>query len=749
MAQIHVLDEVTINKIAAGEVVERPASVIKELLENSLDAGATSIEVEIADGGVSYMRVTDNGSGMTEEDARLAVLRHATSKIRSVDDLFDIASLGFRGEALASIASVSHFSLVTRPVDQELGTRITIDGGTVSDCMPFGAQPGTTIEVRDLFFNTPARRKFLKTERTETAKIQDIVGKLALSNPHVAFKLINNDTVSIVVPGNGNLMDTVAALYGYKVSNDIFPIAYEAEGIVVEGVVSKPTLLKSSRIWQTVVVNNRVITDKAIMKAIDNAYHALLPKGGYPLVLLMITVPPESVDINVHPRKSEVKFSDDKPIFKAVYHGILQALQHPLQQQGVSASPAGTLGATGASTGREFAFTSEEMGGTNYDAANQSEDTIATAVNYDSSFTKLGRERLYDIDIAPIKTGDSRGLQSEFERAIGSDDKSGYSERGNSMGQPGQSGYDQPTHDRSKLNEFVDKLRRDGYEAPERHNYREESWVDSGDFEIGTSARNYTDEDKARFHEIAEANRRQNWQDGIAPYGGAQATTGVTNGIDSLGAEGTSQEGIGTTSRTNLEQQSITVNTTGLLPLGQVAACYILAKKDENLYIIDQHAAHERIRYDKLCKSAEAIPMQELLIPQYEEADEEELILVEEKQDILQNLGFQVVQGGPTQIKIEGLPVDLVENKAFEILRYVFSLLKDEQMPTKAQLRHEMLAYASCRGAIKAGHTLNTYQMAVLIEELFKTDKPYVCPHGRPTIIKFTPEEMGKLFLRS
>lgn len=326
MALIHVLDEVTINKIAAGEVVERPASVIKELLENSLDAGATSIEVEIANGGTTYMRVTDNGSGMSEEDARLAVLRHATSKIRSVDDLFDIASLGFRGEALASIASVSHFSLTTRKVDQELGTRILIDGGKFTDCLPFGAQPGTTIEVRDLFFNTPARRKFLKTERTESAKIQDIVGKLALSNPHVAFKLINNDTVSIVVPGNGNLIDTVSALYGYKVSDDIFPIAYESEGIHIQGVVSKPTLLKSSRIWQTVVVNNRVIGDKAITKAIDNAYHALLPKGGYPLVLLTITVPPGTVDINVHPRKSEVKFEDDKPVFKAVYHAIFTSV---------------------------------------------------------------------------------------------------------------------------------------------------------------------------------------------------------------------------------------------------------------------------------------------------------------------------------------------------------------------------------------------------------------------------------------
>lgn len=668
MALIHVLDEVTINKIAAGEVVERPASVIKELLENSLDAGATSIEVEIADGGTTYMRVTDNGSGMTEEDARLAVLRHATSKIRSVDDLFDIASLGFRGEALASIASVSHFSLTTRKVEQELGTRILIDGGKFTDCLPFGAQPGTTIEVRDLFFNTPARRKFLKTERTEGAKIQDIVGKLALSNPHVAFKLISNDTVSIVVPGNGNLIDTVSALYGYKVSDDIFPIAYESEGITIQGVVSKPTLLKSSRIWQTVVVNNRVISDKAITKAIDNAYHALLPKGGYPLVLLTITVPPGTVDINVHPRKSEVKFEDDKPVFKAVYHAVLQALQNPLQQG-------------------QNQLLRQDSGYTTLEGTQPvTPDSITTAVSYDKSFTKQGLEKLNDIDILNTATAP---VDFEYER-------------------PKVSAIA-----REKTEDFVQKLRSEGYEAPKRTTYEQSSWVESGDFNDGVVPKSYTAEDKEKFRQLAENLRNQQ------------------SAVDST------------------VQSPLPVNTTGLLPLGQVASCYILAKKGDNLYIIDQHAAHERVRYDTLCKSAEAIPMQDLLIPQYLEANEDELIIVEEQADTLLNLGFQVVQGGPTQLKIEGLPIDLVESKGEEILRYVFSLLKDFQEPTKAQLRHEMLAYASCRGAIKAGHNLNTYQMAVLIEDLFHTDKPYVCPHGRPTIIKFTPEELGKLFLRS
>lgn len=685
MALIHVLDEVTINKIAAGEVVERPASVIKELLENSLDAGATSIEVEIADGGTSYMRVTDNGSGMTEEDARLAVLRHATSKIKSVDDLFDIASLGFRGEALASIASVSHFSLTTRKVDQELGTRILIDGGKFTDCLPFGAQPGTTIEVRDLFFNTPARRKFLKTDRTEGAKIQDIVGKLALSNPHVAFKLISNDIVSIVVPGNGNLIDTVSALYGYKVSDDIFPIAYESEGITIQGVVSKPTLLKSSRIWQTVVVNNRVISDKAITKAIDNAYHALLPKGGYPLVLLTITVPPGTVDINVHPRKSEVKFEDDKPVFKAVYHAVLQALQNPLQQQGLSEAP--------------WADSEGPL----------SPDSITTAVNYDKSFTKQGLEKLNDIDLLG---GQEPVVDLEYNR-------------------PQLSSVA-----REKTEHFVQKLRSEGYEAPKRTTYEQSSWVESGDFTEGFVPKSYTTEDKEKFRQLAANLRREQ------STGPSDKPTELETGVNTY-------RNVAAGEYEPSSKQPLPVNTTGLLPLGQVASCYILAKKGDNLYIIDQHAAHERVRYDTLCKSAEAIPMQELLIPQYVEANEEELIIVEEQGDTLLNLGFQVVQGGPTQLKIEGLPIDLVESKGEEILRYVFSLLKDFQEPTKAQLRHEMLAYASCRGAIKAGHNLNTYQMAVLIEDLFHTDKPYVCPHGRPTIIKFTPEELGKLFLRS
>ena len=676
MATIHVLDETTINKIAAGEVVERPASVIKELIENSIDASATNIEVEIGDGGVAYMRITDNGIGMTEEDARLAILRHATSKIQQVEDLFDIASLGFRGEALASIASVSHFSLTTRKADSDLGTRITVDGGTFTDCIPYGAAPGTTIEIRDLFYNTPARRKFLKSERTESSKIQDIVGKLALSNPHISFKLIVDDRVAIITPGNGNIGDTVAALYGYKTKDDIFTVAYESDSIYIDGVVSKPTLLKSTRIWQTIIVNNRVISDKTIMKAIDNAYHALLPKNGHPLVVLNITVPAGMVDINVHPRKSEVKFSDDKIIFKAVYHGILNALNNPLHER--------------------YERESSVYMGISESLSKDSSNTPNTAINQGDDNTNISHgNSTYDSYRTPPVVHDDMQSAEHIATAVDYDKV---------FGGRRTKGYEVM---RGETTQFVENLKAKGYTPPApKATYEQSSFIDESFDAVPKEFTSYTKEDIDRFKSLSQDIREH-------------------------------------------DSEERTIQNSGFLPMGQVASCYILAKKGDDLYIIDQHAAHERVRYDKLCKSSESIPMQSILVPQYSEATDDEMNLVEEERETLLDLGFDVELGGPTKIKLVGAPVDLVESKAFEILQYVFSYLHEHQQPTKAQLRHEMLAYASCRGAIKAGHNLNMYQMTTLIEDLFSTEKPYVCPHGRPTIIKFTPDELGKLFLRS
>lgn len=616
MSLIHVLDEKTINKIAAGEVIERPASVIKELVENSIDAGAKSIEVEIIDGGIAYIRITDDGCGMEEEDARLAVLRHATSKIQKVEDLFDISSLGFRGEALASISAVSKFFLTTRTRKNSLGTRIIIEGGSFKDCLPFGCGEGTTIEVKDLFFNTPARKKFLKTIRTETIKVQEIIGKLAISHPHIAFKLIVEDKITILTPGNGDISDTVGALYGFKVVKDLFPIIYETNGIFVDGVVGKPSLLKSNRRWQTYIVNNRVIHDKIIMKALDTAYHALLPKGGHPLAVIRVVVPPEVIDINVHPRKNEVKFSDTQILYSAVYRAVLQALEKP----------------------------------------EQSGETIATDVNYEKTFARAHKP--YQV----LREG---------------------------------------------TDELIHKIRNEAYIPPVQQKY-EQSEIPFVSETMDPGIKSYTHEDIDRF--------RESKKEIVSDY-------------------------------KKTEEEVFPRHQ--LLPMGQVASCYILAKKGDDLYIIDQHAAHERVRYDKLCKSAESIPMQDLLVPIFIQANDDELTYVDEKRDDLLSLGYDITLAGPTEIQITAMPIDLLSSKAEEVLRFIFSKFSEEASVDKAQLRHEMLAYASCRGAIKAGHNLNLHQMSVLIDDLFKTDKPYVCPHGRPTIVRFTPDELGKLFLRS
>ena len=327
MSFVHVLDDNTINKIAAGEVVERPASVIKELVENAIDAHADRIQVEIAAGGTSFMRVSDNGIGMSRQDAELAILRHATSKIVKVDDLLTIGTLGFRGEALPSIASVSRFTLTTRQAGDELGTEIKISGGSLPEIGETGCGIGTTIRVEDLFFNTPARKKFLKTNNTEGGKINEFIVKLAISNPQIAFKLINNNKMAVSTPGNGDLKDTLQSIYGGTVGSALLPLEFEDEDIRLSGFVTKPSAIRSSRSWQTFIVNGRIIANRAIAKAIDNAYHALIPKTGYPLVALNIQVPQNTIDVNVHPQKSEMKFEDESRVFKAVYKAVLDAIR--------------------------------------------------------------------------------------------------------------------------------------------------------------------------------------------------------------------------------------------------------------------------------------------------------------------------------------------------------------------------------------------------------------------------------------
>ena len=592
MSFVHVLDDNTINKIAAGEVVERPASVIKELVENAIDAKADRIEVEIMAGGTSFMRVSDNGIGMSREDAEKAILRHATSKIVQVDDLQAIATLGFRGEALPSIASVSRFNLQTRQAGAELGTEIKITGGKTTEIGVAGCNLGTTIRVEDLFFNTPARKKFLKTNNNESGRINEFIIKLAISHPEIAFKLINNNKSSLATPGRGDLKETLQSLYGASVGQSLLPLEFEDEDIKLWGFVSKPSAIRSSRSWQTFIVNGRIIASRAIAKAIDNAYHALIPKSGYPLIALNIEVPQHTIDVNVHPQKTEMKFEDESRIFKAVYKAVLDAVR-----------PKGQVGQLG---------------------------QLAAQADH---------------------------VQQHVEKGL------------------------------QELN-------------------------------FGQSVMNFP---------LREEKPAMTWQEGTTALAQDKSVKSVQSVVD--------------------EEEKLP--TAGMIPIGQVDDTYIIAQDGDSLYIVDQHAAHERVLFDRFSAQAEHIPSQQLLVHLILDFSTHESQIIEENLELLAGLGFGLEPSGPNQFRLMEVPADVPSSQAEEFIREVLASMEELHRPTAAELRQAVLATTACKAAIKAGFKLNYRQMEILLQELNDTAMPYTCPHGRPTIIKFSSDELAKMFKRT
>ena len=623
---IHVLDEKTANKIAAGEVVERPSSVIKELTENALDAGATTVEIEIADGGSSYMRVSDNGSGMSEEDAKKSIIRHGTSKISSIEDIFSITSLGFRGEAVPSIAAVSELVMTTRMNDTDLAFRMVLSGGSVKEEEHTGASVGTTMEVRNLFFNTPARKKFMKSERTESSKISDIITKLALTRPDVAFTFINNGRTVLQTGGTGDDLETIAAIYGAAVAKEVFPVTYENENFTIHGFVGKPSLLKSTRAWQTCIVNKRVIHNAVVFKAIENAYHAMLPKSGYPFALLYVETDPATIDVNVHPAKTEIKFADEQQMYRAVYHCIITALM-----------------------------------------SREKPEQIATPVNLSTRQIEKA---------VPAKEVENR--QGSFTFSTPRDGGFSTEVRKNNGG--------------SLEHGYVPVQRQDKPYTPEPH------------------VKAYAAGEENPFSAVREELSESVKEHSVIHFDGDEDV---------------------------------------FIPLGAVADCYIVAKKGEDLYIIDQHAAHERVRYDKFCKRTESMPSQQLLTAEFVEADSSDMQLFSEKEEVFRDLGYIYTEAGPTTLRMEAIPADLPTSQIADSLQKICHILHESPQTDKATLRHSSLAYLSCHGAVKAGDTLNVREMKELLEALFHTETPYVCPHGRPIIVRFTPGELAKLFKRT
>ena len=743
---IHVLDEATRNKIAAGEVVERPASCIKELVENAIDAGAHAIEVEIADGGQSYMRVTDDGCGMSPEDAHKCIIRHGTSKISSVEDIFAITSLGFRGEAVPSIAAVSHMQITTRQADDDFATHLILDGGEITAEDQAGAPVGTTMEVSDLFYNTPARRKFLKSERTESSKISEMVTKLALANPAIAFTFTNNGRTTMKTGGTGDLRETIANIYGANVARDVFAISADQDGISLEGYVGKPSVLKSNRNWQTCIVNHRIVHNPLMFKAIDNAYHAMLPKSGYPFAMLHLHVDPATIDVNVHPAKTEIKFSDEQAVYRAIYHSIVTALVAQEKPEAIAKTIGVDVGAVPKGGPQEKATSvgAVPKGGPQEKATSQSATRTAPLSGEPLVWGARPQEGGKTTTVGAVPKG---GPQWEKATSVGAVPEGGPQRTAPAGPQEKTTSQSAARTAPAGLSVWAAGLNppADGPDRAQK-GLSGEPLADGPDrAQKGLSGEPLAD----------GPNRAQKGLLGEPPAWGARQERG---GADqpSLFSQALAQHGQGGPS----EATSV-VSEAGapkivfdgdddvFIPLGEVADCFIIAKKGQDLYIVDQHAAHERIRYDTFCKRVERMPSQQLLTPEFVDVDSDDMTLLLERQDVFNDLGYTYSEAGPTTLRVEEVPCDLQTSDIADSLKDICLLLHDQKEPDKAMVRHRSLAYLSCHGAVKAGDSLNIRQMKQLLDDLFHTEKPYVCPHGRPTIIRFTPKELAHLFKRT
>lgn len=666
---VRLLDTNTANQIAAGEVVEKPASVVKELVENALDAGADKIEVTIFAGGTEYIRVTDNGCGMSEADAKMAVLRHATSKLTKAEDLLSLNTLGFRGEALPSIASVSNFTLLTRPESEEFATSVHIDGGENTEVTASGGSTGTTVIVENLFFNVPARRKFLKTVSTEGRYISELLTRLALSRPDVRFKLVNNDKEVLSTPGDGDLEHAIRALYGKNVAENLLEVSLNDPKVRVSGFIGKPTLLKGTRQWQTFFVNGRCIGSKMLSKAMDHAYQSQIPKSGFPFAVISLKVDTASVDVNVHPQKSEIKFSDDSLIYKAMYKALTDALTKPMsaQKTQVTLLPDSELNV--------FVKPQPQAVSVPVTPAPQPKPAYqAPQPVFKSSTEQIFKTPERKEEPAPAP--ESLLVPEQPAPVV-------KKEQGE------QQAMWQPFDDFSQTAATVSYSK--GYQEPvlEVHEARSEFA-------------------KPQPAEAAPAANRE-----------TIAFTDTDSGMDTI------------------------------WPIGQVDKTFIIAQSETTLYLIDQHAAHERILYDKLVASHEQIPSQQLLMPLYVDMAADDIALIEEHRDEFLALGVDAASAGESLLRVSSLPADIKADAAEDFINAISKMLREMRNVNGSDLRQEVLHMTACKAAIKAGQLLNMRQMRQLIIDLCNTTHPFTCPHGRPCMIEIDSNQLYKMFKRT
>ena len=675
MSKIHVLDSETIDKIAAGEVVERPSSVVKELVENAIDAGATAVTVEAKDGGIEFIRVTDNGSGMVKEQLRTAFLRHATSKIEDAGDLARISSLGFRGEALSSIAAVSKVELITKTADSITGTRILLEGAREVAFEDVGAPDGTTFLMRNLFFNTPVRRKFLKQPVTEGGYITDLMEHLALSRPDISFKLVLNNQMKFHTSGNGDLREVIYRIYGRDVANALVPIQAESGGIKVEGYLGKPVQVRSNRNFEIYFINGRFIRSNVVAKAIEEGYKEYLMQHKFPVCVLHITMDPERVDVNVHPTKMDVRFSDMMGFVNFLMTAVRDALREKemIPEASLSTDRELKAAAKAEQKTRESIRTPEP-----FEQNRGSQYRVMEEMRYEAQRPKM-QEFIHNPVWSRVKVSDEA---------------------------------DEMTEIKAKSQGFVEKTEN----ASDLQNSRET--VESEDFFTETSEIKTVDlveESKVVCEPVVEEEKVQVQQMNL------------------------------------FEEKILSVDSRSRFRIiGQVFETYWMIEFEEKLLMIDQHAAHEKVNFERLMKQfhEKAVVSQRLLPPVIVSVTGQEETALKENWNVFTELGFEIEEFGGNEYALRSVPADLYGCNEKEMFLEVLDGLSDGGNFGSIRVVEEKIASMSCKAAVKGNNKLSFAEAEALIDELLTLDNPYNCPHGRPTIITMTKQELERKFKR-
>ncbi len=677
MPEITVLDKDTIDKIAAGEVVERPASVVKELLENAIDAKATAITVEIKDGGVSFIRVTDNGCGIEREQIRLAFKRHATSKIRSVEDLMTVSSLGFRGEALASIAAVSQVELITKPTDTLTGSRYQIEGGEEKSLEEVGAPGGTTFIARNLFYNVPARKKFLKTAATEGAHVAELVEKIALSRPDISIRFIQNNQNKLHTSGNGSLRDMIYTIFGREIASNLLDVEAAAGDIRIQGAIGKPVIARSNRNMENYFINGRYIKSNIVAKAIEEAYKPFMMQHKYPFVMLHLRIDQETLDVNVHPAKMELRFSDGELVYKTIYQAISQALSHKELIPQVELEKKDP-----AAKGREAQEKSQKL-----------------AVSPEPFEKK--RIGLYEQTLKQLTSMPEDGFLKEDRRLNG------------------------PSGER-KLNPLRSERVGQTYAgAP--------TGSDQG-APTGPSR----SEPVERREELGEKGQAKEKNGALADLPGPGAAFGPQD-ASAVQIELFDDRFLGKKAR---EKHRL---------IGQLFGTYWLIEYGQQLFIIDQHAAHEKVLFEKTMNALKtrSCTTQMVSPPIILTLSGSEGVLMERYMTYFNGIGFEIEPFGGREYAVRGVPADLFSVGKKELLLELLDGLSEEAQTKEGDSIYEKVASMSCKAAVKGNHTMSAAEADALIDRLLDMENPYACPHGRPTIVSMSRYELEKKFKRA